>query len=170
MSSEQSSVTVLHGLRWIHTILMHANDRSALAGRIAIAAKDEAMEWGQLRSGGVTIAGTDYMPPPAVKLPDLFAVMVEEMATIEDVYDQAIFVFLTMARTQFFYDGNKRMGRFMMNGILLDAGFPAINLPAKQQLEFNQLMLDLYATGNQQPMNGFMRSCLDERVIAIMRE
>ena len=135
-----------------------------------IAAKDEALEWGRFRSGGVTIAGTDYMPPGAQELPALFKKMVEEALGLEDIYDQAIFVFLTMARVQFFYDVNKRMGRFMMNGILLNAGFPAINLPAKKKLEFNRLMLEFYSSGDQQPMNTFLRSCLDERVIRIMSE
>ncbi len=58
----------------------------------------------------------------------------------------------------------------MMNGVLLDAGYPVINLPEKRQLEFNRLMLDFYETGNQQPMNSFLRTCLDNRVIAIMQE
>ena len=62
------------------------------------------------------------------------------------------------------------MGRFMMNGLLLNAGFPAINLPAKRRLEFNRLMLTYYESGEQQPMNTFLRSCLDERVIKIMQE
>jgi prophage maintenance system killer protein len=53
-----------------------------------------------------------------------------------------------MARRQFFYDVNKRMGRFVMNGFLLSHGYPAINLPAKRQLEFNQLMLSFYDTGD----------------------
>ena len=135
-----------------------------------IAAKDEALECGRFRSGGVTIAGTDYMPPAAQELPALFKKMVEEALALEDIYDQAVFVFLTMARVQFFYDVNKRMGRFMMNGILLNAGFPAINLPAKKKLEFNRLMLEFYSSGDQQPMNIFLRSCLDERVIRIMSE
>jgi Fic family protein len=135
-----------------------------------IAAKDDALEWGRFRSGGVTIAGTDYMPPGSQELPALFKKMLEEALDLEDIYDQAIFVFLTMARVQFFYDVNKRMGRFMMNGILLNAGFPAINLPAKKKLEFNRLMLDFYSSGDQQPMNTFLRSCLDERVIRIMSE
>jgi len=87
-----------------------------------------------------------------------------------DIYDQAIHLFLTMARSQFFYDVNKRMGRFIMNGLLLDNGYPAINLPAKRQLEFNQLMLNFYDSGDQKPMNTFMRSCLDDRVIKIMKE
>ena len=135
-----------------------------------IAAKDEALEWGKFRSGGVTIAGTDYMPPPADSLPELFARMVDEAAGISDIYDQAIYFFLTMARWQFFYDVNKRMGRFMMNGLLLRHGYPAINLTAKRQLEFNQLMLVFYETGIQKPMNTFLRSCLDERIIKIMKE
>jgi len=136
----------------------------------AIAAKNEALEWGHFRSGSVTIAGTEYMPPEAHKLPGLFDEMKEEALSFTDIYDRAIFVFLTMARMQFFYDVNKRMGRFMMNGILLDAGYPAINLPAKRQLEFNNLMLTFYTSGKQQPVNAFLRSCLDNRVIQIMLE
>jgi Fic family protein len=135
-----------------------------------IAAKNEALEWGTFRAGGVTIAGTGYVPPQASFLPELFAKMVEDAARISDIYDKAIHFFLTMARYQFFYDVNKRMGRFVMNGLLLDSGFPAINLPAKRQLEFNQLMLPFYTTGDQQLMNTFLRSCLDERVVKIMNE
>ncbi len=136
----------------------------------AIAGKNEALEWGQFRSGSVTIAGTEYMPPKVSDLPVLFDDLVDEISQITDIYDQAIHIFLKMARTQFFYDVNKRMGRFMMNGLLLNAGFPAINLPAKRQLEFNTLMLDFYESGEEKPMNGFLRSCLDERVVSIMRE
>ena len=126
------------------------------------------MEWGKFRSGGVTISGTDYMPPKAGMLPALFDNMVDQAYKMQDIYDRAIFLFLTMARCQFFYDVNKRMGRFIMNGLLLSAGYPAINLPAKRQLEFNQLMLVFYEFGNQNPMNTFLRSCLDEKIIKIM--
>lgn len=136
----------------------------------AIAGKNEALEWGKFRTGSVTIAGTDYMPPKAAILPDLFAALADELQYIPDIYDQAIHVFLNMARNQFFYDVNKRMGRFMMNGVLLSAGYPAINLPAKRQLEFNTLMIDFYDSCEEQPMNDFLRTCLDERVIRIMLE
>ncbi|MBC7182624.1 MAG: Fic family protein, partial [Marinobacter sp.] len=119
----------------------------------AIAAKEEALEWGCFRSGSVLIAGTDYEPPAADKLPALFEEMVEDLAKIEDVYDQAIHIFLSMARCQFFYDVNKRMGRFMMNGHLLSKGYPAINIPASRQLEFNELMLEFYESGDETAMN-----------------
>lgn len=132
----------------------------------SIAGKEESMEWGRFRSGGVTIAGTDYTD----LLPALFDEMIHAASRMPDIYDKAIHLFLTMARCQFFYDVNKRMGRFIMNGLLLSNGYPAINLSAKRQLEFNQLMLDYYDTGDQKPMNAFMRSCLDDRVIKIMNE
>ena len=133
-----------------------------------IAGKEESLEWGKFRSGRVIVAGTDYMPPKAGMLPALFDNMVDQAYKMQDIYDRAIFLFLTMARCQFFYDVNKRMGRFIMNGLLLSAGYPAINLPAKRQLEFNQLMLVFYEFGNQNPMNTFLRSCLDEKIIKIM--
>ena len=135
-----------------------------------MAAKDEALEWGKIRSSGVIIAGTDYMPPQADLLPELFERMVVEAFRMPDIYDRAIHLFLIMARCQFFYDVNKRMGRFIMNGFLLSCGYPAINLPAKRQLEFNQLMLTFYETGDQKQMNIFLRSCLEEKVIKIMKE
>jgi len=114
----------------------------------AAAGKEEALEW----------EGFD------------FEAMIADLTHIDDIYDQAIHIFLTMARCQFFYDVNKRMGRFMMNGHLLQHGYPAINLPAKRQLEFNTLMLAFYDSGNESAMNAFMRSCMDERVLRIMRE
>ncbi len=67
-----------------------------------IAARGEALEWGRFRSGGVTIAGTGYIPPDAASLPGLFEKMTEEADRIPDIYDRAIHFFLTMARKQFF--------------------------------------------------------------------
>ena len=135
-----------------------------------VAAKEEALEWGQFRTGGVLIAGTHYSPPSVKALPSLFASMVSDMQHYDDVYDQAIHLFLTMARCQFFYDVNKRMGRFMMNGHLLSQGYPVINLPASKQQQFNENMLRFYSSGDQLEMNRFMRGCMDERVVKIMQE
>jgi Fic family protein len=136
----------------------------------AVTGKDEALEWGAFRSGGVTIAGTQYMPPQPYQLVDQFDSMVMDIEEFNDIYDQAIHIFLTMARYQFFYEVNKHMGRFMMDGVLLQNGYPTINLPAKRQLEFNTLTIEYYDTADQKPMNEFLRSCLDSRIIGIMKE
>ena len=168
-------IAVNQGNAWRHLFAALKNNSFALSASWvcdlhAIAAEEEALEWGKFRSGGVTIAGADYTPPPANQLNALFNDLVASTNAIANIYDRAIHMFLTMARCQFFYDVNKRMGRFMMNGILLDAGYPAINLPAKRQLEFNQLMLAFYTSGDESAMNHFLRSCLDERIIQIMSE
>ena len=135
-----------------------------------IAAKEEALHWGCFRDGYVTISGTTYQPPAAEKLDELWQA-ITQIAASQDcdiIYNQAIGLFLDMARIQFFYDVNKRSGRFMMNGLLLSRGLPVINLPAKHQLQFNELMLQFYTSGDKQEMIAFMKSCLDPRVIEIM--
>jgi len=136
----------------------------------AIAGKEEALEWGCFRSGGVTIAGSSYLPPKAEKLKQKFSELLISMVTFEDIYDKAIHVFLVMARNQFFYDVNKRTGRLMMNGILLEAGYPPLNLSAKHKLEFNELMMRFYDSGDEAEMNLFMRSCIDPKLVEIMCE
>jgi Fic family protein len=163
------------GYAWRYLFELIKSDQFEVTAEVAcrlhaIAGKEEALEWGHFRSGMVTIAGTDYMPPAPSELPRCFQMLVESLPSLDDVYDRAIHVFLFMARTRFFFDVNRRMGRFMMNGVLLSAGYPAINLPVKRKLEFNELMLDFYASGDQGPMNAFMRSCVDPRVVKLMEK
>lgn len=136
----------------------------------AIAAENEALEWGSFRSGLVTISGTEYLPPSPQLLNSVWQNMLEQINDYEDIYEKAICLFLQMARSQFFFDVNKRMGRFMMNGLLLSHGYPAINLPAKRQLEFNQLMLEFYINNDMRKMLEFMFSCLSTIQIKIMNE
>ncbi|GAD79348.1 Fic family protein [Vibrio ezurae] len=130
-----------------------------------IAGEEEALEWGKFRSGYVSITGSDYEPPAPQDLNEKWTEVQTLVDACNDIYDRAITAFLQMARAQFFWDVNKRTGRFMMNGILLSVGFPIINVPAKRQQEFNTLMLDFYASNDMQPMNQFLRSCLNKQII-----
>jgi len=134
-----------------------------------IAGREEAFEWGVFRSGNVLISGSDYEPPSPENLDEIWLKTEIEVSLIADIYDKAIAVFLKMARVQFFWDVNKRMGRFMMNGILLKEGYPVINVPVKRQLEFNKLMLEFYSSNDMKEMNLFLRSCINEKIIANFR-
>ncbi|WP_328731931.1 Fic family protein [Vreelandella azerica] len=130
-----------------------------------IAGKEEALESGKFRSGYVSITGADYEPPAPDELDAKWLDVEYQVNAEADVYDQAVTAFLQMARAQFFWDVNKRTGRFLMNGILLANGFPIINVQAKRQQEFNTLMLDFYSSNDMTAMNQFLRSCLDEKII-----
>jgi Fic family protein len=136
----------------------------------AIAGKEEALEWGCFRSGSVTISGSSYLPPKTEELNRKFSELLVSMNAFDDIYDKAIHVFLLMARNQFFYDVNKRTGRLMMNGVLLNAGYPPLNLSAKHKLKFNELMMRFYDSGDEGEMNLFMRSCIDPKLVEIMSE
>ncbi len=155
---------------WKHLLTIIDEKRFIFAKNIAlelhgIAGKEDAFEWGMFRSGNVTISGTDYTPPAPQELDKKWAELEIFLSAIPDIYDRAIVAFLQMARTQFFWDVNKRMGRFMMNGILLEAGYPVINVPVKRKQEFNTLMLEFYDSNDMEKMNQFLRTCMDERII-----
>jgi len=172
---EDERITLNQGDAWKRLFQLLESDRFSLTKPIAcqlhsVAGNGEALEWGCFRSGGITIAGTDYQPPNTSDLDKCWEKMLLDADDIEAIYDKAIFIFLQMARNQFFYDVNKRMGRFMMNGLLLSAGMPAINLPAKKQAEFNRLMLDFYPSDDVAPMTTLMKDCLDPKILEIMGE
>jgi Fic family protein len=168
-------ITLNQAEAWRFLFDIVLNNQFALSEQIAcqihqIAAKNDALEWGKFRSGSVTIAGTQYLPPKAEHLNRLWVEMVEKAESFTNIYEKAIFIFLEMSRNQFFYDVNKRMGRFMMNGFLLSHGYPVINVPAKRQQEFNSLMIKFYQSHDHKAMNVFMLSCIDPRIVDIMSE
>ena len=125
----------------------------------ALVARNEALAWGRFRDLEVTIAGTEYRPPAAEALNARFAAMLEAVRGEGDVFVQGMRLFLEMARQQFFFDGNRRTGRLMMNGVLLQAGFDVLSIPAKRQLEFNEKMLRYYEAGEPGEMYAFLLSC-----------
>ena len=144
-----------------------------------LVANQEALRWGEFRTGQVSISGTDYLPPKYDKLDLLWTRLAEETNNQLDknlkdgvletfnavnVYAAAINLFGQMARIQFFFDGNKRTARMMMSGILLSRGLPMINVPAKRKLEFNQIMIDYYNTEQFKPLFDFMMSCIPDYI------
>ncbi|MCL6268843.1 Fic family protein [Sansalvadorimonas sp. 2012CJ34-2] len=155
---------------WKHLFKLVSDNAFSFSKPVAldihkIACKEEALAWGAFRTGNVTISGSSYEPPSPKELDQIWADIEKEVSSCNDIYDRAVTAFLRMARAQLFWDVNKRMGRFMMNGILLEAGYPIINVPAKRQKEFNQFMLEFYSSGNMAPMNQFLRECINPKII-----
>ena len=108
----------------------------------------EALSWGEFRSGNVRIGGTEYLPPKSSELDKIFDDGIKELEKISHPIIKAITYFLFGAKCQFFYDGNKRTSRLIMNGILLENGYPILNIKVKDKLEFNKQMLAFYDDGD----------------------
>ena len=140
-------------------------DRATFEELHAHVAREEALEWGVLRTGAVRIAGTKHQPPDAQTLPARIEAAIERIGAMKKVHRKAIAAFLWTARNQPFWDGNKRTGRLMMNGILLEHGHDILTVAAAKQLEFNEKMIRFYDTADGAPMLRFMAGCsLDPKI------
>ena len=134
-------------------------DKATFCDLHALVAREEALEWGAFRTGSVTIAGTNFEPPPWESLGSIFEEGLETLNRIDGLHERAIAMYLFGALNQFFYDGNRRTSRLMMNGILLGAGEEAISVPARRRLEFNEAMIRFYDSLDGTEMIRFMASC-----------
>ena len=128
-----------------------------------IVAKDEALISGQFRNGQVRIAGTEFMPPKAEQLEDIFKselpILIERCKSKTEL---AFEIFLWGALNQFYYDGNKRTSRMISNIILIENGQGIFNIKSKDRLEFNTLMVEFYNTREADNiLDFFNEKCLE---------
>lgn len=119
-------------------------------------ARNEALEWGVLRNGSVGISGTDYLPPLPTK--DRAEA---ELSAILDKSDRtetakALEVFAWGARSQLFWDGNKRTSLTAANKILIAAGAGMLTIKDKNMPEFNERLLHWYDSGDSEPLTDFL--------------
>jgi hypothetical protein len=78
---------------------------------------------------------------------------------VPGIFEQAVGYFLFAAFQQFYYDGNRRTGRYVMNGHLMSHGIDAISVPAARKQEFNTEMIDFYWQKDGTRMFRFLASC-----------
>lgn len=148
-------------------------DKETFCALQNIVARNEAIEWGHFRgegketSCGIT-AGLgelgQYEPLPTLPgAPELNRVFQKGVLAMEEEipnpFEKGAAFFLFGALQQFFFDGNKRTSRFMMNGILMSAGIDAISIPAARKQEFNEKMIRFYATRDATEMMAFLANC-----------
>lgn len=138
-----------------------------------LVARNEALEWGCFRGEGEETEYTPYVglgeygnhePLPTMKgAGNLNEVFSQGLAALDEevpnVYERATVFFLFGALQQFFFDGNKRTSRFMMNGILMSFGIDAISVPAARANEFNEKMVHFYLSKDATEMIQFLTSC-----------
>ncbi len=122
-------------------------------------AREEALEWGKFRSGQVRISGTNYLPPAVENLADLFKEGSAQISRISHPFERALAYFFWGALMQFFYDGNKRCARAMMNHMLLSHGYFYLSVPALKREAFDQMMVDFYDSKDASAGMVFMLAC-----------
>lgn len=118
-------------------------------------ARNEALEWGKLRTGSVGISGTDYLPP--VPCENEVRKKLEIIMTSDSTAtDKALEVFAWGTRGQLFWDGNKRTSMTLANKILIMSGAGILTITDSHMEEFNTLLLDYYNIGNAEELKQFL--------------
>lgn len=165
-----ASKRLLEMVKYDHFIL----SKATFVELQSLVARNEALEWGMFRGEGKEINYTPnvslgdrghYTPLPtisgAVELNRVFndGLWVLEQ-NVTHTFEKALAFFMFGALQQFFFDGNKRTSRFMMNGILMSAGIDAISISATKVHEFNQKMVNFYISKDATEMMAFLFDCL----------
>lgn len=119
-------------------------------------ARNEALEWGKLRTGSVGISGTDYIPPIPEK--EKVITTLEDIVSDKDMTatDKALEVFTWGTRGQYFWDGNKRTSLMLANKILISAGAGIMIITDKYMEQFNVSLLEYYNTGKPSELKKFL--------------
>ena len=118
-------------------------------------ARNEALEWGKLRTGSVGISGTDYMPP--VPAEDQTRAALDTILTADTTATaKALEAFVWGARGQFFWDGNKRTSMTLANKILIAAGVGFLTITDRHMAQFNELLIQYYNSGSSEALKDFL--------------
>lgn len=118
-------------------------------------ARNEALEWGKLRTGSVGISGTDYRPPIPTEQAvssGLDAILSSNITNTE----KALNIFLWGARGQFFWDGNKRSSLMLANKALIMSGCGMLTVTDQHMEQFNTLLLEYYNTGSEAELKRYL--------------
>lgn len=124
----------------------------------AVVARNEALKAGHFRGEGELLSAVSvnlgefgtHAPPPTqaggANLRAIYAQGLNALEHLEQPFEHACAYFLFAADNQFYFDGNKRTARSMMNGVLMSAGIDAVLVPAQARQEFNQAMVDFHVS------------------------
>lgn len=118
-------------------------------------ARNEALEWGKLRTGSVGISGTDYLPPvpaEAQTRAEFEAIVTANTSATEKALD----AFVWGTRGQFFWDVNKQTSMTLANKILVSAGAGLLTITDRHMEQFNTLLLDYYNSGEKEAIQDFL--------------
>lgn len=130
-----------------------------------IVAIDEALNAGMVRGqgnvhgdgGGVRLLNGGFVEiDPESHLVQDFVDLTDIIRTIEHPVEAALAYFCSATRSQFYFDGNKRTARLVASGMLMSAGYEALNIPHARRLEFNIALDALFSTDDASALMLFL--------------
>ena len=102
----------------------------------SLVAKNDALEWGVLRTGEIKVSNTDHTP--SIPKKDEVENRVETIINMEDPYESACEYLSYAIKAQLFWDGNKRTSLLVAAKILIDRNAGMIHLSPGYIDEFSK--------------------------------
>jgi len=128
-----------------------------------VAAAD-SLDPGNFCTENVSIDGTDYVPP--ILSTEEITTTIQQILSPKDVAsesmtDKLLKLLLTMMRSQFYWDGNKRTAFLTVNYLAINAGIGLFNVSEDQLLTFNTLLSHFYTTNEpHELMDWLYQNCI----------
>ncbi len=115
----------------------------------------EYYDLGRFRRNEVMISGTDWRPV----IPNAEDIInkLDELSKIAVTTDRAIKTGLALMRIQPFRDGNKRIGSFVINKLLIQNGKGLFKVPVRLDGKFKELLVKYYETDDYDVILEFIR-------------
>ncbi|MCW5220535.1 Fic family protein [Verminephrobacter aporrectodeae] len=177
ITDQEQVLNLAESSKYLLSIVKHGKfslSKPLFAEINGIVVRREALEWGVFRGEG---RETNYTPdvglgeqgrhtplPTVPGAPELNRIFQQGINALEacQAFEKGAAFFLFGALQQFFFDGNKRSSRFMMNGVLMSHGIDAISVPAAKAHAFNEKMVRFYLGKDATEMMQFLVDCHPE--------
>lgn len=115
---------------------------------------------GNLRLEDVYIKGTTWKP--GVPNRDEVIRKLEELNLFSSPTERALETMLYLARTQLFYDGNKRVSMLVANKVMIQNGCGIISVAQEHRKSFYDKLVRYYETGEKEELKIFLyENCID---------
>lgn len=110
--------------------------------------------------------GRDYQAPDpgpgSRELAGMSAAGLTEIRAIEHPVLRGVAYCAFATRNQFYFDGSKRTGRYMMNGHLIAHGYDGIVTPESRKSEYNRSLVARFMDADARPYIELTLSCYDD--------
>jgi Fic family protein len=127
---------------------------------------------GKYREWGVRISGSTFIPPPSREVPGKVAELLDWLRRNPDEYTPVEFAAMFMhhfSQIHPFADGNGRVGRLLMNLVLIRAGYPFItNISYRDRVRYLKSLQEA-DEGNPRPLVGLVARAVEGALDSYLR-
>jgi Fic family protein len=119
----------------------------------------------------VGLRGWRHVPPNPRKIPDLIGGL-ERFAVRKNLapIGRALLVHLEFVTIHPFMDGNGRLGRLLMNHVLLSAGLPWVTIRSDERMPFFRAIETAQVDGDAMPFIRFVWHLIQQSAMDLQRK